>query len=231
LDKSSGTDETRIAQLEWAYLPLLTHNQRQPRLLHQELAQNPSFFIEVLKFVYWPDKEDNENALVPSEENAARVKRAYKLLKSWKKVPGLTQNGTVDSEQLKVWISSAREACHTSGRGAIGDQTIGQVLAYSPADPDGIWPDVSVRKLIEELTSRDLEAGIEIGVHNKRGVYTKSLSEGGRQEREIAEKYQKYATAVADEFPRTASLLRRIADGYTSDAHREDIYAELEDNY
>jgi hypothetical protein len=40
---------------------------------------------------------------------------------------------------------------------------------------------------------------------------------------------QTTATAVGDTHPRTAAMLRRIADGYDSDAHREDIRAELKD--
>jgi hypothetical protein len=115
------------------------------------------------------------------------------------------------------------------GIGAIGDQEIGKILAYAPADSNCIWPDVAVRELIEEIASKDLEAGIDIGIYNKRGVWTKSLSEGGRQERELAETYLQYATAVADEYPRTASLLRRIAHSYTADAHQEDLRTELRD--
>jgi hypothetical protein len=228
LDKSKDFDKTLIAQLEWAYLPLLIHSERQPKLLHQELSQNPLFFVEVLTFLYRSDKEE-DNALEPSVEDQTRARLALELLESWEKVPGLGEDGKIIPEQIKTWVEQAREACLTSGRGAIGDQEIGKILAYAPADSNCIWPDVSVRELIEEISSKDLEAGIAIGIYNKCGVWTKSLSEGGRQERELAGTYLQHATAIADEYPRTASLLRRIAHSYTADAHREDIHAELRD--
>ena len=74
-----------------------------------------------------------------------------------------------------------------------------------------------------------MERAIATGVFNKRGVWTKSIGEGGIQERQLAETYHFYAVVLADSYPRTAAMLRSIADGYISDAYREDIRAELED--
>jgi hypothetical protein len=181
-----------------------------------------------LKFIYRSENDQDDSA-EPDEMTATRFKLGYKLLKSWNQVPGLTEEGRVDLEQLRSWVLQARTACQQSGRGTIGDQKIGEVLAYAPKAPDGIWPDVAVREVIEEVSCRELELGIEIGVYNKRGVWSKSIGEGGLQERQLAETYRNYATAVGDTHPRTAAMLRRIADGYHSDAYREDIRAELED--
>jgi alpha-L-fucosidase len=96
-----------------------------------------------------------------------------------------------------------------------------------PPDPDGAWPHIAVRDLIEELRSEQLEGGLKIGVYNSRGVFMKSPTAGGEQERQIAERYQGYANQVSDRWPRTAAMLRRIARSYISDARREDINAEL----
>jgi hypothetical protein len=228
LDKSKDFDKTRIAQLEWAYLPLLIHSKRQPKLLHQELSQNPLFFVEILTFLYRSDKEE-DNVLEPSVEDKTRARLALELLESRKKIPGLDEDGKIIPEQTKKWVKQAREACLACGRSAIGDRKIGKILAYAPADSNCIWPDVAVRELIEEIASRDLEDGIHIGLPDEQDVRWRSLSEGGKQERELAETYSQYATAVADEYPRTASLLRRIAHSYTADAHQEDLRAELRD--
>lgn len=74
-----------------------------------------------------------------------------------------------------------------------------------------------------------MERAIATGVFNKRGVVTKSIGEGGIQERQLAEIYRDYAIVLGDSYPRTAAMLRSIAEGYISDAHGEDIRAELED--
>jgi hypothetical protein len=162
-----------------------------------------------------------------TEEGAARARRGYELLYSWRGYPGFQEDGSVDSKELRDWINRARQLLKERGREIIGDQTIGGALIYTPPDPDGAWPHVAVRNIIEELGSEQLERGIEIGVYNSRGVFMKSPTAGGEQERQIAEKYQGYANQVADRWPRTAAMLRRIARSYISDARREDIDAEL----
>jgi hypothetical protein len=228
LDRSDAIEDHEIARLEWMYLPVLTHSKRQPKLLHQELSKDPLFFVEILKFIY-RSENDRDDSAEPDKMTATRFKLGYKLLESWNQVPGLTEEGRVDLEQLRNWVLQARTACQQSGRGTMGDQKIGKVLAYAPKTANGIWPDLAVREVIEEVSSRELELGIEIGVYNKRGVRSKPIGQGGLQERQLAETYQNYATAVGDTHPRTAAMLRRIADGYDSDAYREDIRAELED--
>jgi len=223
LDNSNELEETDIAQLEWAYLPILTHRIRQPRLLHRELSNNPLFFAEVISFVSEFDEPKTEF----SKEIANRAKFGYDLLRSWHQIPAFTDEGTVDLEQLKTWVIQAREACNSSGHAAIADQKIGEVLAYAPAAPNGVWPDVAVREVIEETASEEIEKGVHIAILNQRGVYTKSLGEGGKQERDLAKKYHNYAKAIMDEWPRTGALLLNIAKGYESDARREDIHTEL----
>lgn len=228
LERSNVVEDHEIARLEWIYLPILAHSERQPKLLHQELSRDPLFFAEILKFVYKSENEQDDDT-EPKEVVITRAELGSQLLASWHQVPGLTEEGRVDLEQLRTWVLQARAAYQESGRGEIGDQKIGEVLAYAPKAPDGIWPDVAVQEIVEEVSSRELELGIELGVYNQRGVWSKSIGEGGLQERQLAETYRNYARSVEDTYPRTAAMLRRIADGYDSDAHREDIRAELED--
>lgn len=228
LDKSDVVEKHDIAKLEWMYLPVLTHSRRQPKILHQELSKDPLFFAEILKLIY-RSENDQDESVEPDEIKAIPFNLGYELLESWHQIPGLTEEGQVESTQLRDWVLKARVACQESGRGKIGDQKIGAVLAYAPKALDGIWPDVAVREIIEEVSSRDLELGIEIGVYNKRGVWIKSIGEGGIQERQLSEIYRNYAAAIAHIHPRTASMLLRIAESYESDAHREDVQSELED--
>jgi hypothetical protein len=149
------------------------------------------------------------------------------LLGSWRSVPGDHGEGAVDADTLAAWVARARELAQASGRKAIGDDMIGQMLSGSPHGPDGVWPHPAVRDLIEQVGSEDLESGIHIGRRNSRGVVTKSPFEGGARERQIAENYETDARTVADRWPRTAAMLRRIATAYRADAEREDREADL----
>jgi hypothetical protein len=74
------------------------------------------------------------------------------------------------------------------------------------------------------VSSDDLETDIALERFNMRGAYTKALHEGGKKEREIAARYTAWAAACAA-WPRTAGILRRIAEGYERQAEAEDIRA------
>ncbi len=226
LERADDIEDNKLAFLEWIYLPLLVHSQRQPKLLYQELSKDPLFFVQILKFVY-KSEDDKDESMEIDQAALTRAELGDELLESWHQVPGLKENGTVDLEQLRNWVLQARAASQESGRGKIADIKIGHVLAYAPKSPDGIWPDMTVREIVEEVASKQMERAIATGVFNKRGVWIKSIGEGGVQERQLAETYRNYAIAVCDTHPRTAAMLRSIADGYIFDAHTEDIWAEL----
>lgn len=225
LEASGGIDEHRVATLEWAFLPILEHHGRGPKVLHGELARNPDFFAEVLSVAFRAEGEEPREL---SEEDQARARHGFDLLDSWRTVPGSREDGTIDADALKDWVRRAREAAQTSGRGAAGDRVIGRILSYSPAGLDGAWPHEAVRGVIEDVASKELEREFENGVYNRRGVVTKSLTEGGTQERKLAERYSGFAAAIRDRWPRTAAMLRRIADRYCVEAEREDQRVELE---
>jgi hypothetical protein len=224
LEEDDTLGETRLSTLEWAYLPIVGHRDRTPKLLHRELARSPEFFAQVVALVYRAeDAEPREG----TEENLARGRCARELLDSWRTLPGATDGGVVDVKTLTEWVQSARTLLKASKRGEIGDQLIGHVLSGSPAGTDGAWPHEAVREVIESAESTHLETGIVIGLYNSRGFFSKNIVEGGVQERAIADRYSGYARAIGVRWPRTRAMLDRIANGYIDQARREDQDAEL----
>jgi hypothetical protein len=95
---------------------------------------------------------------------------------------------------------------------------IGQALSGSPVVGDTVWPHEAVRDVIEEVASDDPENGFMVGLLNSRGIRWRNLYDGGSQERQLVEKYTGFASTVSDQWPRNASVLRRIADLYRADA-------------
>jgi hypothetical protein len=227
LEASGSLDNARLARLEWTYLPLLGHRGRPAKVLHRELARNPAFFVEVLSWVFKAEDEEPRKA---TAEDHALARLGYQLLDSWHEVPGRRDDGSIDAKVLSSWVGQARELLAARGRAAIGDERIGRVLRHGPPDTDGVWPARAIREVIESTASRGLELGLEIEAYNSRGVTWRGLTEGGRQEHELAERYRSYAQAVSDRWPRTAVLLRRIAKGFEAEARREDQEAELRED-
>ncbi len=222
LQAASDVDRSRVARLEWAYLPLLRFD-REPKVLQERLAHDPEFFVELVSLAFRGEGEEPREL---AEDEKARARRAWELLQSWRTCPGDRGGGDIDAGALFEWVEPARELLQDKRRGAIGDEIIGQMLSGSPPGPDGAWPHPAVRDLVEKLASDDLERGIAIGRFNSRGVVTKALDKGGTQERALADRYEKDAAAVADLWPRTGALLRRMAESYRADAAREDERAQ-----
>lgn len=227
VEASGALDNGRLAQLEWAYLPVLGHRGRPAKVLHRELARDPAFFVEVVSWVF---KAEDEEPRDLTAEEGARAKLGYQLLDSWHEIPGRRDDGSIDTKVLLSWVAQARKLLAARGRAAVGDERIGRVLHYGPPDADGVWPAKAIRELIETIASRGLELGLEIEVHNSRGMTWRGPTEGGRQERELAERYNTFAQGLGDQWPRTAALLRRIARAFEAEARREDQEAELRED-
>ena len=114
-------------------------------------------------------------------------------------------------------------------REAVGDQYIGHMSSFSKSAPDGVWPELAVRNLIEEMNNRNVEKGMLIAIHNNRGVTSRGLFDGGDQERGVAHKYHAWSDGLKLEWPRTSSLLERIARSFEAHAQMHDEHTEQTD--
>jgi hypothetical protein len=213
----------RIARLEWLFLPLLGFD-AQPPTLHQLMATDPGFFVDVIKAVYRPHSRDETPELSREQEQMAT--NGYRLLSNWSMVPGVSSDGVLDGIELRRWIAEALRLLLQADRLVLGEQHIGKVLESSPRDSDGTWPGVEVRNLLEELQNEQIENGMAIAILNRRGFTSRSPGEGGRQEWDLVEDYRRQADQFADQWPRIASVLRVVASDYESQARREDAAAE-----
>jgi hypothetical protein len=213
----------RAVRIEWYFLPMLGYRP-DAQTLHQTLAEDPEFFVDVVAMVFRSDtasKTDESTA-----EQRANAENAYRLLQSWATVPGTNSTG-LGPEGLSRWVDRARAMLSTRGLAESGDNQIGQVLAAAPADKDGFWPCETVRDLLEKVQSDALDSGVRTRVYNNRGVTTRSLHDGGKQEWDLAADYRSRAQRFGARWPRTANILRSLAEGYESEARREDSQAEL----
>jgi hypothetical protein len=226
-----------VAQLEFVLLPYLEHTDRGPKSLVAAIETTPQLFVDLLGSVY---RGEGDVELGRSEQDQAVARLAYRLLSNLRVVPGIQQMrpseldtvkhrfegdisfpiGEVDSGALASWVDEARKLSSGTGRLEICDQQIGRLLAYSPASETGVWPCESVRQLIERLKSKTLEKGLQIGLHNKRGVHFRPR--GGELERAIASRFRDLASNASTRYPRTAAMLRSVAEEFEQDARRED---------
>lgn len=229
-DKEVSIEE--LARLEFPFAALFEDFKRYisaPMALHRLLQKDPLFFSQLVSFIsIRDDRAPDPNPDNTDEETLKRrALAAHKVLDSWHLMPGLQETGELNKKELVDWIDVARKYCSENGHGIGGDLQIGFMLARSPVGEDGYWPHAAVRDAIEHLGSRLIEEHIEMGVYNSRGVVSRGLDDGGRQERDLVERYQAMSDALKSKWPRTAAMLRSLARSYTEDAKRHDLDADL----
>lgn len=224
----------RVARLEWSLLPALGYESNVPAL-HEAMSADPGFFADVVCTVYRArtgddGDEEGEQAEPPREEEndvqeARRARNGYQLLKSWRLLPGLA-DGQIDHDGMHAWVNGAVSILNELGRLEVGLLHFGQVLASAPPDSDGTWPPEIVRDLLEELKRDEVESGLRDALINSRGVTTRGLEDGGAQEEALSQRYRTDADRLADVWPRSAALLRSLAEFYETDARRNENSAE-----
>ena len=224
----------RVATLEWAYLPALGYDPDAPTL-HRFMAEDAAFFARIVSTVYRPRSDDEDEggdnafdnaAEQVDDQRAARATNGYRLLSSWNSVPGYQADGTLNENEFNAWIDAAMAELKQAKRYEVGLTHIGRMLVAAPSDPDGGWPPTPVRRLFERLQNDDVEDGYYVEVLGRRGVTTRGLEDGGEQERALVDRYRADAERSADQWPRTAAILRKIVKSYRSEARRNDESAE-----
>jgi hypothetical protein len=223
-----------IAKLEWPFAALfddLSRYTSSPLAIHRVLQKDPSFFAQLVSFTYKRDDHapDPGHDGINKERTEKLAHNAREVLDSWRLMPGLRDDGNLDEKELTEWVEAARQQCAMTNHLRGGDLQIAFMLSCAPSDSDGTWPHVAVRNLIERLNNKLIDKHIPIGILNRRGVVSRGLNDGGRQERELAERYKKMSDAVRARWPRTAAVIRSIAEFYEQDAKREDIDSDLYD--
>lgn len=217
--KEEGVDEEKIAGLEWKYLSLLDDDSR-TLTLESLLARNARIFVELVELIFRGANDDADSQ--PQSGKSMLASNAYRLLREWKIVPGTQADGTVDGSALNEWLAEARRLLAEADRLDVGELQIGEVFAHAPEDPDGTFPTLPVREALETYPNNRLERGFSTGLFNKRGVTSRGLTDGGAQEYALAAKYESWSIAVQATHPRTASVLRDMAETYRDEGRRND---------
>lgn len=224
LDERDDISDSEIAVLEFPFCKAFEHTDRPEMACHRLLAQSPSHFTILIKWLYKRDDgQGDENVSADELRNA--VEFSWTVLDSWRLIPGRKADGTIDQAELLSWVQEARELCSEAHRLRSADIRIGDLLAHVPADDEGVWPCIPIRNTVESIANSDVLRGMHTGLVNRRGVTTRSPYEGGQQERELAAKYRAWADAQRTWCPTIATTLDDVAEHYEREAnvHDDDV--------
>jgi hypothetical protein len=212
-------DENDMSQIEWAYLPLLRGDRHaRPEFLEKRLASNPDFFCEIIQLIYRSDKEDKRD-VKPNKKQEALATNAWKLLKEWKRIPGLQDDKTFSERLLQEWLKAVMKQCDKTGHLDIALLKIGEVLFYSPPDPEGLWILQPVAKILNGRNADRIRDGYATEAFNSIGV--RWIDPTGEPERERAKQWREKADAVeALGYARFSATLRNLAEDQDREADR-----------
>ena len=231
LNNRSDIDKTSLLELEWLYLPLLTGAGVQGGVPHleEELVSNPESFVQHIRCLYRPknkDQQQEEQEGLSAEQRKNAAERSYLMLKTWKKIPGVLEDSTIDGTKLREWIDAARALAEECDRLEVADVHIGQLLAKYPEDYLPNWPARTIFQVIEDINTEELKEGYSVGMYNKRGVTTRGAFEGGGIEHERAGYFGELASELMCDYPNVAEVFQRLQDNYGRQGNRLDEMAE-----
>lgn len=217
LQQYGDIDQDKLFQVEWAYVSLLDrHSNGSPVALENRLASDPSFFSELIQLIYRAEGVEPEE---PSEQRRNIATNAYRLLSTWKVVPGTRVDGEFEADAFTEWLTATEEIVKSSGHYDVAMIQLGGVLVDSPEGPDGLWIHPVIAEAMNKRERSSLRDGYSTGIYNSRGVYT--VDPEAKPERALAEKYRQRANLIENVgYQRLATTLRGVADSYDLDAAR-----------
>lgn len=235
LEDTSDTPEDRIAELELPFIPLLScygHRISNRTLaLHRVLAHDPSLFVQLLNWRY-----AENNLMAPESDGYAREQKgilnhvAYHAFEGWTTVPGMRDDGTLESEAFLQWATDAFQQAASEDLQEGAEREFGKLLArLARYRPWNDWLPAEVLKYLDRPENGGLRSKLELGVQNARGITRRLPFEGGTQEQRLAEKYRSTAAQYEQTYPRVAILLKSIASHFEWDGRRHEdaaIYNE-----
>ncbi len=223
---SDEINEDDKVRLEWTFFNVLECNKQQS-VIHGRLARDPDFFLQILCMVY---KNASEPPSEYSDIDMDRFTTAQSVLASWQIIPGANSDGSYDVNILRIWVQKSRQLATGVGRLDSCDLVIGRLFSHAKESADSVWPRPEICTIIEEIASKPLEDGMSCQEIANRGVTTKDVGEGGLQEVEQANRYRNYVSALGSRWPRTSTMVEKIACMYEKDAKHEDLRAELRED-
>lgn len=226
--QESDFEQTRLARLEWGYLPFLerTTSRTSPRTLLKMVLAEPAFYIDMVRAVYRGKRETPDADLEPPDAKF-HATRSREFLEQLDRLPGQQDNGQIDPAALIFWIKTALLLAAETGHSEITSHKIGQWLGRSSIlhlDSPQFLEGIS--RVVETAGDEDLMDGFVNGIVNARGVTCRDPFEGGTQERELATKYAERAMAVRNLSTKLSQCFKIIQSHYEHYAIREDEEAE-----
>lgn len=214
--ENSLADKEILWKIEWGFYGLFIYdNKNVPSTLYKKMATTPDLYVVFLKYAFKEDNDKTKKDL--SEEEQSLAQCAWNLLNNFRVLPGLDENGFVNSSLLKQWIDKVLELAQEVNRITSAKLFIGHLLYHAPADKDGFWIDRTVAYILNDFKNEDMLRGYRSEDINSRGAHV--IDTTGAQENAIGDLWRKRAEELrAENYPFFANETESIAKFYYDSA-------------
>ena len=156
--------------------------------IHEEMSKNPQLISKLIE--------------IKKGDNSQSRSQCSTIIEKWARIPGTGLDGNINYEFLQRWFNECLELIEEK------DETyfysiLGRVLSKSSED-NGVWPRKKICRFIDEINNQKLNNSFKSSIKMKYATYSKSIYDGGRREKNIANKYYEYAENIVDDYPVTA---------------------------
>lgn len=229
--KRKDLDSKNAINLEWLYLTFLRSSgfAYKPNFLYKEILEKPEFFVDILKWVYWPeDKKYTELEFkeLSSENRQKIISNGSEILRSFKIIPGLQSDNSINKDDLDQWIDTVRSLAITADIIKVADMHIGIILAYYPDDQDKLWPADEISEAIERINTNSLKENFSVTLTNKSGFTGRSQFAGGTIEKNKSAKFKNLADLHKYKHRNLSQIFSDISERYLQIGRHHDNQSE-----
>lgn len=148
-------------------------------------------------------------------------RRGRSLFRSLMNLPGSDETGALRQKVLLKWIRTARTEAQQLKVAEATDVCIGQWIARSSADDDGMWPAAFVCEALEDLQPSETLAKAVVS-ERRRMLGAHWLDENGTASRQEGERYCEWEERLGESYPFVAAqILKPLAEQLTRQADAE----------
>lgn len=204
-----------VILLEWQFYSLFEHySEKGTVALYNALGTDSNFFMDILCHAFKGNSEERREL---NEDERTIAERSFNILFTWRMFPWTKNDGTVDREKLTKWFDMIKSSSADKNRYDVAMSTIGSVFFHSPNDPDGLFIDKTVAKLLNNEENESIRNGYHCEAINSRGAHFVDLT--GTPEFALEKQYNERARQI-DELGlfRFAKTLRDLSHGYHNEA-------------
>lgn len=228
--KAAETGDTLTAeekaQLEFLWVPVLGSRwdgDKDVRIpwLERYVQKHPAFFVRQAAETFFRDDGTMSNSGLDDKAAEQQRCRGRSLFRSLMNLPGSDETGALRQKVLLKWIRTARTEAQQLKVAEATDVCIGQWIARSSADDDGMWPAAFVCEALENLQPSETLAKAVVS-ERRRMLGAHWLDENGTASRQEGERYCEWAERLGESYPFVAAqILKTLAEQLTRQADAE----------